>query len=103
MRLEIDPNTKTWQTTGTWTKSGSYSGTIANSSYPIFVGLRARSYSYTCNLLVHEFSLKKNDIVTQQFISTVDSGHKPCFYESVSKTYFYSAGEGAFESGEDVS
>lgn len=101
MSLIIDPAAKTWSTTGTWTSQGTYTGSIANQTMSLLVGLRQRSYSYTCNMLVYEFAIKKNGILVQQFIPTLDKDGNACFYESVSKTLFYSAGEGAFEIGED--
>lgn len=63
-------------------------------------GLRERHSNFRFAMIVYGIEIEKEDTLVQQFIPTVNAVGKSCFYETVSKTYFYSAGADPFEVAE---
>lgn len=98
MKLVVDPSTHQWECSGTWNKVGTYAGNLAGNQYPLLFGLRQRASNFRFAMVVYGIEIEKEDSLVQQFIPTVDSEGNACFFESVSKTMFYSAGSDSFES-----
>lgn len=98
MKLVVDPIAHQWECSGTWNKVGTYSGNLAGNQYPLLFGLRQRASNFRFAMVVYGIEIEKEDSLVQQFIPTVDSEGNACFFESVSKTTFYSAGSDSFES-----